>query len=444
MSNELKKTLGLSAAMSTVIGSVIGSGVFFKPQAVYEMTGGEPGLGMIAWLLAGIMTIAAGLTVAEVAVLIPKTGGMMVYIKEIYGEKLGFLAGWMQIVLFFPGLSAALAVIFAQQLTELTGTPQFQLPIAIGLIMLVAFLNTMGSKTGGTIQTVSTVCKLIPLIVIMVFGFVKGGGGNPVFSPLVGEGVGLGSVIGQVLIAILFAYDGWLNVGAIAGEMKNPGKDLPKAIIGGLTICTAVYFIINLAYLWVLPASQLAVETSPASAVARAIFGDVGGTIITIGILISVFGTLNGYILTGPRVVYKLAEDKTLPFSDKLAKLNSAQVPANAIIFVATLSGIYALTNQFNLLTDLAVFSSWLFYVLTFIGVIMLRKRMPDAPRSYKVPLYPIVPLIAIISGSFVLINLLLFSGGGPRLRAVVSLLITGLGLPVYYIVLKNKQKKVK
>ncbi|WP_200865865.1 APC family permease [Metaclostridioides mangenotii] len=438
MSNELKKTLGLSAAMSTVIGSVIGSGVFFKPQAVYALTGGEPGLGMLAWLFAGLMTIAAGLTAAEVAAMIPKTGGMMVYIKEIYGDKLGFLAGWMQIVLFFPGMAAALAVIFAQQLTEMIGATQFQLPVAIGLIIIVAFLNTMGSKTAGGIQTVSTVCKLIPLLVIMVFGFVKGSGEADVFRPLVGSGVSLGSVIGQVLIAILFAYEGWMNVGAIAGEMKNPGKDLPRAIIGGLTITTAVYFVINLAYLWVLPASQLALETSPASAVATKIFGDVGGTIISVGILISVFGTLNGYLLTGPRVVYTLAEDKTLPFSDKLSKLNSAKVPANAIIFMATIAGIYALTNQFNLLTDLAVFASWLFYVLTFIGVIKLRKTQPDTPRSYKVPLYPVIPLIAIISGSFVLINLLLFSGWGPRLVAFGSLGITALGLPIYLMNKKN------
>lgn len=438
MSNELKKTLGLSAAMSTVIGSVIGSGVFFKPQAVYALTGGEPGLGMLAWLFAGLMTIAAGLTAAEVAAMIPKTGGMMVYIKEIYGDKLGFLAGWMQIVLFFPGMAAALAVIFAQQLTEMIGATQFQLPVAIGLIIIVAFLNTMGSKTAGGIQTVSTVCKLIPLLVIMVFGFVKGSGEADVFRPLVGSGVSLGSVIGQVLIAILFAYEGWMNVGAIAGEMKNPGKDLPRAIIGGLTITTAVYFVINLAYLWVLPASQLALETSPASAVATKIFGDVGGTIISVGILISVFGTLNGYLLTGPRVVYTLAEDKTLPFSDKLSKLNSAKVPANAIIFMATIAGIYALTNQFNLLTDLAVFASWLFYVLTFIGVIRLRKTQPDTPRSYKVPLYPVIPLIAIISGSFVLINLLLFSGWGPRLVAFGSLGITALGLPIYLMNKKN------
>lgn len=444
MSTELKKTLGLSAAMSTVIGSVIGSGVFFKPQAVYELTGGAPGLGMMAWLFAGLMTIAAGLTAAEVAAMIPKTGGMMIYIKEIYGDTLGFLTGWMQMILFYPGLMAALAVVFSQQLIMVIGVPaSLQVPIAIGIIAIVAIINTMGSKVAGGIQTISTVAKLIPLVIIMIFGFIKGGGGNPVFSPMVGEGVGVGSVISQVLIAILFAYEGWLNVGAIAGEMKNPGKDLPKAIVGGLTVVTAVYFVINLAYLWVLPASQLALEASPAGAVANVLFGKAGGTVIAIGILISVFGTLNGYTLTGSRVVYTLAEGKTIPCSNGLSKLNSAKVPANAIIFIATVAALYALTNQFNLLTDLAVFASWLFYVLTFAGVMKLRKDRPDEPRSYKVPLYPIIPLIAILSGSFVLINLLLFSGWDTTLRSLTSIAITAVGLPIY-LIFGKKGKEAK
>lgn len=276
-SNELKKTLGVSAALSTVVGSVIGAGVFFKPQAVYTLTGGAPGLGILAWLIAGIITITAGLTAAEVSVAIPKTGGMMVYIKEIYGDKLGFLTGWMQIVLFYPGMMAALGVIFGEQASALIGSPSLLLPIAIGIIVIVAGLNMLGSKTGGVIQTVSTICKLIPLILIMVVGFIKGGGNNPILTPMVGEGLSLGSVLGQVLIAILFAFDGWMNVGTLAGEMKNPGKDLPKAIIGGLSVVMAVYFIINLAYLWVLPANELANYASPASAVAEVIFGSMGG-----------------------------------------------------------------------------------------------------------------------------------------------------------------------
>ncbi len=439
--NQLQKTLGMSAALSTVVGMVIGAGVFFKPQSVYMSTGGEPGLGVIAWVLAGIITITAGLTAAEVSAAIPKTGGMMIYIKEIYGDRLGFLTGWMQTVLFFPGTIAALGVIFAEQAVTLIGKPSLTLPIAVGIILLVAALNTLGSKTGGMIQTVSTLCKLIPLVLIMVFGFIKGSGQNEILTPLVGEGVNVGSVIGQVLIAILFAYDGWINVGALAGEMKNPGKDLPKAIVGGLTVVMAVYLTINLAYLWVLPASELATYSAPAAAVAEAIFGPVGGKIITVGILISVFGTLNGFTLTGSRVAYTLAEQKTLPGHKSLSKLNGAQAPANSILLIAGLSSIYALSGQFNLLSDLAIFAIWIFYVLTFIGVIKLRKDQPNLHRPYKVPLYPVIPLIAIFSGLFVVVNQLFLAGMKTTMVSVGGLIVTAIGLPVYnYMVKKNKE----
>ena len=432
MSKELKKTLGLSAALSTVVGMVIGGGVFFKPQAIYSATGGAPGLGMLAWVIAGFITIAAGLTAAEISAAIPKTGGMMVYIKEIYGDRLGFLTGWMQTVLFFPGTAAALAVIFAQQVAVLFGQSDQNmtvvLPIAIIVILFLAVLNTVGSKLGGTIQTIATICKLIPLAIIMIFGFILGGGDNSITTPLVAPGISVGTALGQVLIAALFAYDGWINVGAIAGEMKNPGKDLPKAIVGGLSMVMAVYLVINLAYLWVAPASELAQASAPAAVVATKIFGPMGGKFITVGILISVFGGLNGYLLTGPRIPYTLACEGKLPASKMLAKLNKGGVPSNSTFLIAILACLYALTGQFNLLTDLTVFIIWVFYVLTFIGVFKLRKDQPNLERPYRVPLYPVIPLIAIVGGLFVIVNQLLSATG----IAVAGLVVTAIGLPVY------------
>ena len=434
---QLQKNLGAAAALSTVVGMVIGGGVFFKPQAVYEITGGGPGLGMIAWVLAGIMTITAGLTAAEVSAAIPKTGGMMVYIEEIYGKKLGFLTGWMQSVLFFPATIAAISVMFGQQAAILLGNESLVIPMTVGVILLIGVLNTFGSKTSGAIQTVSTVCKLIPLVLIIVFGFIKGGGNNPIVQPLVAEGISPTGVIGQLLVAILFAYDGWINVGAIAGEMKDPGKDLPKAIIGGLSLVMAVYVVINLAYLWVLPADQLASVSSPASAVAEHLFGPMGGKFITVGILISLFGALNGYLLTGPRIVYTLGEQKNLTAA--LGKLSKNGVPANATLAIAVLSCLYALSGQFNLLTDLAIFAVWAFYTLTFIGVIKLRKDQPNLHRPYRVPLYPIVPMIAIACGVFVVVNQLFLSGMTNTMISLGGLVITLLGLPVYSYMNKNK-----
>ncbi len=361
----------------------------------------------------------------------------MIYIEEIYGEKLGFLTGWMQTVLFFPGTSAALGVIFAQQASELLGmSPNNManvLPIAIGVILFLALLNIIGSSLGGKVQTVATIGKMIPLILIIVFGFIKGQS-SEVLNPFVGDGVNASNALGQVLIATLFAYDGWINVGAISGEMKSPEKDLPRAIVGGLSLVMAVYIIINIAYLWVVPASELATVTSPATLVATRLFGNIGGKVITVGILISVFGTLNGYLLTGSRIPYTLAEMGTLPASKTLLKVNSGGSPVNSILLITVLACVYALSGQFNLLTDLTIFSIWVFYVLTFIGVMRLRRQKPDLHRPYKVPLYPIIPIIAILGGLFVIINQILTS----TIISLGGIFITLLGLPVYYYMKKR------
>lgn len=436
---QLQKNLGIAAALSTVVGMVIGGGVFFKPQAVYTLTGGAPGLGILAWIIAGIMTITAGLTAAEVSAAIPKTGGMMVYIEEIYGKKLGFLTGWMQTVLFFPATAAAIAVMFGQQAALLLNNSSLVMPMSIGVILLIGILNTFGSKTSGAIQTVSTVCKLIPLVLIIVFGFIKGSGDNPIMNPLVAEGIRPMGIIGQLLVAILFAYDGWINVGALAGEMKNPGKDLPKAIIGGLSIVMAINVVINLAYLWVLPASELAQYASPASIVAEKIFGPVGGKLINVGILVSVFGCLNGYLLTGPRIPYTLANQKLLPAT--FGKLNKNGVPANATLFMVVLSVIYALSGQFNLLSDLSMFAIWAFYTLTFIGVIKLRKTQPDLKRPYKVPFYPVIPIISICSGLFVVIDQLFLAGMKSSMISLGGVIVTLIGLPVYAVMTKKNSE---
>ena len=439
--NKLQKNLGFAAALSTVVGMVIGGGVFFKPQAVYTLTGGAPGLGMIAWVIAGVMTIAAGLTAAEISAAIPKTGGMMVYIEEIYSKKLGFLTGWMQVVLFFPATIAALAVMFGQQSAGLIGNDSLVLPITVGVILLISVLNSLGSKTGGLIQTVATVGKLIPLALIIVFGFIKGSGDNAILTPMVGEGVSAGGVVGSLLVAILFAYDGWINVGAIAGEMKNPGKDLPKAIVGGLSLVMAVYLLINVAYLWVLPANELAQYSSPASAVAEAIFGPLGGKFITVGILISVFGALNGYLLTGPRILFTLGAQKSLPASNFFGSVNKNGVPANATLTMGVISVLYALTGQFNLLTDLSMFAVWSFYVLTFVGVFKLRKDQPNLERPYKVPLYPFIPMVAIAGGLFVVVSQLLLSGLTNTMISLGGVIITLIGLPIYTAVQKSNNK---
>ena len=434
----MKKDLGVTAAMSIVVGCVIGAGVFFKPYAIYSATGGAPGMGMLAWIFGGLASLLGALTFAEVAVMIPKTGGMVAYLGDVFDERIGFLAGWMQTIIFYPAFLAGYGVTVGEELGAYLGA-QFQLPIAIGLILLLVAVNTLGSKTAANIQVVSTVCKLIPLFLLMIFGFILGKGGNPVFTPLVGEGKNAGAVLGSTLLAVLFAFEGWTNVGAIAGEMKNPGKDMPRAIVGGVTIIMAVYFVINMAYLRVIPAQELMNISSPASAVAMEIFGPVGGTLVKVGIIISVIGAANGFLMSGSRVAFHLADLGTLPGSRFLAKLNGNQVPSNSVILIGILAALYALIGEFNLLTDLAVFSCWIFYTMTFVCVIRLRKVQPHAERKYKVPLYPVVPILAIASGVYVVASQLFFSGTRATVMSLVSVGITLLGLPVYLAVKKRK-----
>ncbi|MDD2217122.1 MAG: amino acid permease [Eubacteriales bacterium] len=436
MENEkgLKRNLGAATATAMVVGCVIGAGVFFKPQAIYTLTGGAPGMGMLAWVIGGIVSVAAALTFAEVAILIPKTGGMVAYLGEVYNEKVGFLAGWMQTVIFYPAFMAGYGVVVGQQLALFIGD-RYQLPIAMSVIILLVIMNTLGSNVGGSIQIIFTICKLIPLFLLMIFGFVLGSGDNPIFTPMVAEGLNGGAVLGSALLAVLFAFEGWTNVGTIAGEMKNPAKDLPLAIVGGVSIIMAVYFVINIAYLWVLPADEMKDMVAPASAVAMEIFGSVGGLLITIGIIISVFGAANGFLMSGSRVAYLLGVQNTLPGSNSLKKLNRNQVPSNAIILIGFIACIYSISGQFNMLTDLAVFSSWIFYTLTFLCVMKLRKTHPELERKYKVPLYPFIPLLAIISGVYVIISQLFMAGFSARMLSLGSIVVTLLGLPIYAVV---------
>lgn len=434
---EMKKEMGVFTAMTVVVGCVIGSGVFFKPTAIYTATGGAPGLAIIAWVVTSLMCLCAAMTFAEIAILMPETGGMPVYLKRVFGEKIGYLCGWMQTVVFYPGLVAALAVAVANQAKLFLGDG-LVIPVAMACIIIMVVLNCMGAKVGGMAQNIFTVAKLIPLILIMIFGFIRGNG-NPIFDPMLGEGLSAGSVMGQLMIAVLFAFEGWTNVGAIAGEMKDPGKDLPKAVVGGVALIMAVYVVINLAYLWVLPADVMMNLESPASAVAMEIFGDMGGKIVSVGIMISAGGACNGFILSGSRTALYMAEQGDLPGSKALSKISGTGVPINCIFLIGILGAIYALTGQFDLLTNLGTFVGWVFYTLTFLAVISYRKQAPDVERTYKVPLYPVIPLIAIISGCYVLINQLFMAGSSSRMIAVAGIVLVLVGLPVRAIFTKKK-----
>ncbi|MBP1041843.1 amino acid permease [Vagococcus sp. BWB3-3] len=428
---KLKKEISGLTALTVVVGTVIGAGVFFKPTAVFGASGGA-GLGMLAWLVGGVIAICGGLTVAEIGTLIPETGGMMVFLEKIFGKPLGFLVGWAQLVVYFPANIAALSIIFGTQAVNLLGLTQFWIvPVSITAIIIITIINGIGNKATGALQTTATFMKIIPLVVLIIAGlWLNKDPLTVTLFPLSQGSRSFASSFGASLVATLFAYDGWMNVSALSGEMKNPSRDLPRAIVGGLSIVIALYLMINMAYLNVMTAQELANTVTPAADVATLLFPGFGSKLVTVGILISVFGGINGYSMAAWRVPYALGLKNMLPKSQWLAKLHpKTNMPINGgLVLLVIIIGMI-LSGSFDQLTDLSVFVIWMFNTLTFVGVFVLRKRQPDTVRSYKVPLYPFVPLVAIVGGGFIVINTLF----EQPLNATLGLVLTVLGLPLYY-----------
>lgn len=435
MSNELsndqlKKDITFFPALSVVMGTVIGAGVFFKAAAVYQSSG-SVSLGMFAWLLGGLITICAGLTGAELAAAIPKTGGMMIYIDHTYGKFASYLLGWAQVIIYFPANIAALAIIFGTQFANLLGVSHtYIVPIAIISALSITLINFLGARASGIFQSVTLVAKLIPIALIVIFGLFFNP--NPVEFSLVpiqaGENKEFFSALAAALLATMFAYDGWIHVGNIAGEMKNPKKDLPKAIFLGLGLIMAVYLLVNLAFVMTAPIVDIAGNKNASSDVAMLLFGPMGGKLVTIGILISVYGTINGYTMTGIRIPYAMALENKLPFSSWLTKLSKTKIPYNSAILILGISVIMMFSGEFDRLTDMLLLVIWIFYNMTFLAVIILRKREPELVRPYKVPLYPIIPLFALIGGVFIVVMTLI---NQPGLSAI-GLGLTALGIPIY------------
>ena len=436
---NLKKEIGFFGAFSTVVGVVIGSGVFFKAAVIYKTTG-NVSLGLLAWILAGIISICAGLTTAELAAAIPETGGMIVWVEKAYGKTVSYLLGWAQAVIYYPASIAAAAAIFSTQFLNLFGVDKkYSILIGACAATTVTGLNLLGSKASGRIQTVATICKLIPIIAIIVFGLLQP---NPTAIELFpSRSTSTSSTplasLGAAMLAAMYGYDGWSNVGTIAGEMKNPKKDLPRAILYGLLVITAIYLLINVAYLLTMPMEQIAGNGNVPNDVATKLFGPNGGKIITIGIMISVYGTMNGFTMTAIRVPYAMAMKDQIPFKNFWIKLNRFSIPYFSALVTLVLTIAMMFTGEFDTLTDFLLFTIWIFFIATFFAVFVLRKREPNMPRPYKVPFYPIVPWVSIIGGAYIVLAAIITQ----FTLAISGVIITLLGL-VFYTETHKKFKK--
>jgi APA family basic amino acid/polyamine antiporter len=427
---ELRADLGLISALSLVVGMVLGAGAFMKPPAVLAATG-DFNFALAAWAIGGLVSISGGLTLCELGVMFPRTGGVFIYLEEIYGPKVAFLYGWMLTVVFGPAGVGALAGYFSSVFCLLFNIPEsYSGVVCAGALGFVAFVNSVGVKEAGYLQTVATVCKLIPIILLTAFGLFKGNGQVALFGAS-GGAIATTAPFSVALLATFFAYDGWAQVSSVAGEIKNPSKVLPRAIIGGVSFLILIYMSINIAMFKIFPVSEMvALGHNASSIAAQKMFGVIGGNLIAVGIMISILGGLNGYVMTLSRNTYIMGKRGQIFCSSILGKIDEdSKSPVNAIIMLVVSSYIYCRLLDADKLTDIAMFSIWIFYLLAFIGVFIARKSHAHIPRSYKVPLYPVIPLIAIGGALYVIYGML----SNQFLNGITSIAFTLAGLPLYY-----------
>ncbi|RAL24401.1 APC family permease [Thermoflavimicrobium daqui] len=425
---DLKKDLGFWSALSIVVGVVIGSGVFVKPGTVLSYVGGDTNLALLAWLFGGILTLAAGLTIAELSAHFPKTGGLYVYLEEVYGRFWGYLSGWVQCVIYQPALIGAMGLYFGSLVAHFFFLNKiWGLWIGISVVLFLTLVNSLGVKYGGIIQVITTITKLVPIFFIAIFGLWNGN--NHIFFS--SSGISSEISMGAAILATLFAYDGWIAAASVAGEMKNPAKTLPKAIITGLMIVIIAYLSVNLALLKLLPAKavQLSGENA-ASTATEILFGSVGGKLLSIGIIISIFGGLNGKILSYPRVLFAMAKHHRFPGSNFLSFIHPKfKTPIFAVFFEVALSIIFMSISNPDRLSEISIFAIFIFYIQAFIAVFILRKRKRTISCLYRVPLYPLTPLLAIAGSLFVVMSTIIYDPKGT-LSAIALIL---LGLPFYW-----------
>lgn len=434
--SNMKKSVGFMQGLAIVVGMIIGSGIFLKPSVVLN-DAGSPVLALVAWILGGVVTLCSALSIAEIASNIPRAGGLYTYLEELYGEKVGFLLGWVQSVISYPASVAAQAIAFATYSAYFIPMNEWQQRfLAFGVLAFVLLMNILSTRCGGIIQVLATVGKLIPIVAILGVGLFSGmaPGASGLSTALIGEG---GGGIAAAILGTLWAYDGWIGVTNMAAEMNNPKKNLPKVISIGIIFVIIVYALFNIVLFNAIPGDKLAVSGTPGADAAVALFGEGGATFLTIGIMISVFGALNGYLMTAARVPQAMAEKRQLPLSGILGKLHPKfGTPANALIMQSILAVVYILSGSFNFLTDLLIFVLWIFFTLGVIGVFILRKRGLSDKENYRVPLYPVTPIIGIAGSAFILGSTLIDS----PFRSLLGIGVTLLGIPVYFLLRKGKR----
>ncbi|MBK9215742.1 MAG: amino acid permease [Chloracidobacterium sp.] len=466
----LIRGLGLIAAVSVIIGNVIGTGVFLKAR-VMTCHVGTPGWVIAAWIAAGLLSLAGALTYAELTAMKPEAAGPYAFLRDSYGRLSSFLFGWTRMFIASTGAQASVAVVFAIALNDylngalkqtLFQTSIFGYPyevtslqiIAVVVIAIFTTLNCLSVRMSGQIATWLTMIK-IGLVLGVAFGaflFVTGGGfANFSLANTGGACEGVAAAVnvsspeytfiagfGAAMLAALWGYDGWDNLSFVAGEVKDPNRNIPIAIIGSVVVVIVLYVVANAAYYYVLDPTAVA-SVSKDSTVAKVVVskffgGDalslatgVAVAIFTIGLMLSSIGTLHTSILSASRLPYAMASDRMM--FDKFAKVSVQAVPINGVLFQGVWASILALSGSFDTLTDYVIFGSWIFYALIASSIFVFRRKYPDAPRPYRAWGYPLVPVIFLLVAGWLLINTMMTA---PQ-SSFIGIGLILLGLPVYY-----------
>lgn len=434
---RLERSINLYSALALVIGTVIGSGIFFKQASVLSYSHSTT-LALLAWFFGGILTLTSGLTIAEIGSQMPETGGLYTYMHNLYGKLWGFLSGWMQITVYGPAVIAALGAYLAILLQAFFGFSTTYTPyVGVLSVVLISAFNFLSNRFGSALQIITTICKLVPIFAIIIFGLMFGDQ-NAVGQVLAEQSTTVAGNFGVAILATLFAYDGWILIANMGGEIKNPQRILPLAIVLGLSIVLLIYVFVSYSVFKTMPADMIARYGENATPhFAEMAFGKLGGKILNIGIIISILGCMNGKVMTMPRIMYAMAKNNELPFSKQLAYLNpTMHTPMVSITVIATIASGMILTVDPDRLTEICIFTVYCFYVMTFFGVFKLRRQDPQAKRPFSVPLYPLTPIVAILGAAFVLVSELFSDLSG----VLISLIIVLCGIPIFYY--KEKQKK--
>lgn len=474
---RLKSELGLFTTIAIVVGAVIGSGIFKKPALMASEVGSAEIL-LLIWVVAGVVTLFGALTNAEVAGLISETGGQYVFFEKMYGRFVAFMYGWAIFIVIQTGSIASITYVFSEYTEYFIKLPRFSsefeqsvviyLPYIgrifplenIGVKMLTIFtifflsaVNYFGVRYGGRLSAFFSTVKVSIILFFILFAFLSSTGNIANFSGDLPElaikdrSLFLGII--AAMSGAFWAYDGWNNVTYLAGEIQKPQRNIPLGLFWGTTIVVVVYLLINLAYLYVLPIQEMSQSQLVAADAAQKLFGGIGGALIAATVMISTFGTSNGTIMASARVYWTMS-NKGLFFSSIGKTHKKYFTPANALLLQAIWAALLVLSGTFDILTDMLIFVSWNFYMLGAIGVFVLRKKMPQSYRPYKVIGYPIIPIIFIVFAFFFVIFTLYndidgyISGRYRIVNSLFGILLCLIGVPFYFIFknILNKNKE--